>query len=325
VELLVVIGIIALLIAVLLPALSAARESSKAIKCGANLRSVGQGFSMYLAENKGTYPASYIYNVGAGAPHVAGGTANDPILGYTHWSWLVYSSGRTQNVPVEAFTCPSFDDGGHPPTNPAPADMILDQVRDPATRGDIVDQQVRRLAYTANEAIIPRNKFAFGMTNGPAGPGQGQISQYVKAGRVKDSANVILATEFHQNWRIIGSSGSSGVTSNIVKSHRPVHALEPIAGGSTSGDLNMISAADIFGREFGAFRPTSAPPTVIKDFTGATSRLAWVGRNHRGKTNFLYCDGHVESKTIEETLKPEFEWGRKVYSLKGEPTVQLSN
>jgi prepilin-type N-terminal cleavage/methylation domain-containing protein/prepilin-type processing-associated H-X9-DG protein len=47
VELLVVIGIIALLIAVLLPALSKAREQSNRVKCLANLRSLGQGMYAY--------------------------------------------------------------------------------------------------------------------------------------------------------------------------------------------------------------------------------------------------------------------------------------
>jgi prepilin-type N-terminal cleavage/methylation domain-containing protein len=62
VELLVVIGIIAVLISVLLPALGKARESANAIKCAANLRSIGQGLLIYAAENKSTFPAAYYYN-----------------------------------------------------------------------------------------------------------------------------------------------------------------------------------------------------------------------------------------------------------------------
>jgi len=56
VELLVVIGIIALLISILLPSLSRAREQGKQVKCLSNLRQLGMALVTYTNENKGRYP-----------------------------------------------------------------------------------------------------------------------------------------------------------------------------------------------------------------------------------------------------------------------------
>jgi prepilin-type N-terminal cleavage/methylation domain-containing protein/prepilin-type processing-associated H-X9-DG protein len=56
VELLVVIGIIAVLIGILLPALSRAREAAYTTQCLSNLRQIGLYFNMYANENHGFLP-----------------------------------------------------------------------------------------------------------------------------------------------------------------------------------------------------------------------------------------------------------------------------
>ena len=60
VELLVVIGIIALLIAILMPALSAAREHAKRVQCMSNLRQLTWAWLMYTNEHKGRFCSSEV-------------------------------------------------------------------------------------------------------------------------------------------------------------------------------------------------------------------------------------------------------------------------
>ena len=57
VELLVVIAVIAMLMAILLPALRKAKQLAQRVGCGSNLRQLAMGWRLYLDDNDGYFPA----------------------------------------------------------------------------------------------------------------------------------------------------------------------------------------------------------------------------------------------------------------------------
>lgn len=87
VELLVVIGIIAVLISILLPAISRAKAQANTTACAANLRSIGQAIKIYEVEFK-TFPYSRYYsNNATNNSGAVNDGADDPLSQNTYVWW----------------------------------------------------------------------------------------------------------------------------------------------------------------------------------------------------------------------------------------------
>ncbi len=122
VELLVVIGIIALLISILLPTLNRARESSKRIACMSNLRQMMVAATGYMAENQGNFPYQ-----GASSPGVS--DALFPTTTATSWARHLLEYTEMETTKGWLY-CPTIH----------------------SIRGDLNDQD-KRLSYFANGMI----------------------------------------------------------------------------------------------------------------------------------------------------------------------------
>jgi len=76
IELLVVVAIIAMLAALLLPALGRAREQARTSTCMSNLKSIGTSMAIYNTANDGLFPTTYNYVDGEASSGA----------GYYHWT-----------------------------------------------------------------------------------------------------------------------------------------------------------------------------------------------------------------------------------------------
>jgi prepilin-type N-terminal cleavage/methylation domain-containing protein len=98
IELLVVVAIIALLISILLPSLSQAREKARTVKCIANLKTIGHVMHMYFTEHRDWFPyeKDNTYNYIHGF-YYGGHPGRRDWWGYTQARWRDTPYGRPFN------------------------------------------------------------------------------------------------------------------------------------------------------------------------------------------------------------------------------------
>jgi prepilin-type N-terminal cleavage/methylation domain-containing protein/prepilin-type processing-associated H-X9-DG protein len=326
IEVLVVIAVLALLIGILLPSLGGARAEARAIRCAAQLRSVGVAVMQYTI-NDDYFPPSYVYSVD-GDPdswRTEDQFGSGSRSGYIHWSAALFSSGGAQE---EAFTCPQVLNGGAPRSNPGSNvdDWESGQENDngnPVGSPTPEDRQARRMAFTGNDSIFPRNKF---LSSGPLDRKNQLVRPVWIESTARGGANTILATEFAEkkDWRSVFSVSSP----NLSKSHRPV---TPFVGGGGGTD---VYSEPPYGSTPRYFYPsvnsrlkenTAIGAGAIED---AGTSLNAVGRHHPGAksekfggtANFVFVDGHVERDTIVKTIE-ERRWGERFFSITGNNRV----
>lgn len=110
VELLVVIGIIAVLISLLLPALARVRRQVNQVQCAAELRQVGSFYQMYAVAFRGQYPLQVNNNNDAWANWPFGnfcGTAGPDSTWTGSGPGVLYMTGYVKDPKI--FYCPALD------------------------------------------------------------------------------------------------------------------------------------------------------------------------------------------------------------------------
>jgi prepilin-type N-terminal cleavage/methylation domain-containing protein/prepilin-type processing-associated H-X9-DG protein len=304
IELLVVIAVISILAALLLPALSSAKQRAQSLECASSLAALGRAFAVYSSDNDNVFPPAFYYramSINAGIE-----TPSQATEGYVHWSSLLTGLSMTTE---RALHCPAFARGGLPPANTAADNLEAGQQNETA---GVVDDQAARCAFTVNQALFPANHFVAGFQDAY------RPCQYVRDSSVANPAGTITATEWTTDWRLLVDAAGDPV----CRSHLPVHGFFGLGPALVNDHYDT--------RKFGCPRPclaamrrlTPSDLSASPAFPGASlPRLDWIGRNHQRKgligsrsSNFVFADGHAVNTTVFDTLQP-FQWGKEFHSL----------
>lgn len=284
VELLVVIGIIAVLISVLLPSLNRARKAANNIYCMANLKQIGTTLQLYASQNKqGVVPWGMVYDYETASGWVSSGSDT--------WSWR-----DTLSILL-----------GTPPSSNSATPHRVDRVHPIFTDKDTQDFPTAwgndyRAHYTANLRFMPQTRSQDWVLD-PSG------NTYFRPRKMalRNGAQIMIvwdASQRLESW----SDGSADPISYALdgwKSGWGHGYLYPAApsnswyngyndriqlGDSTLGDntLNGLQRSNV--------------DLTVDSWRGPAMRFRHMN-NTSG--NFLFADGHVESRKLGEVLVKE--------------------
>ncbi|WP_442484533.1 DUF1559 family PulG-like putative transporter [Aeoliella sp. SH292] len=297
VELLVVIAIIGILVALLLPAVQAAREAARRTQCTNNLKQIGLAGQNYHDTFKALPPGRYYDKHPSWfaliMPFLEQGSAHDL---WNFGEWYTHATNRqARAVAVGGFYCPSRRSaegeggmarvgvgvyaiegrtgdyagctGGINPDGPAVSLGAEDPARYPDFRGAIVTPHLNKWRRDANGKAVVVHEVSFkritdGLSNTfLAGEKQVPRSEFGSEGRDDSIYNGDYPSCF---IRAAGTANLNLLTSNpSMPSYPPAPSAE--YGGAGSPDDGVNRWNDLFGSE------------------------------HPGTTLFVLCDGSVQS------------------------------
>lgn len=283
VELLVVIGIIALLISILLPSLQMARESANRIVCGSNLRQMGTACQMHAAERQGYFPYLGWVADRDGLPITTAPTPTvmqDPKA--AHYTYIAWNATYPNVVAPFPIALAKFL-GGKTPVDLAQATTMMAN-----------DRNLARIYRCPSQSLPPESVFLLDNPNNA-------MWQTLK-----------MANSYAYNECFLGSSQAGGLavryagrTTLIRQPASTMVATDGLPRNETGGAGSLVTFYNRLNRNSLSERLPRYPVSLADAMRGVgytTNQAMWMAGNatsfdgfrHRGRMNVLFVDGHVE-------------------------------
>lgn len=265
IELLVVVAIIGLLVSILLPALSAARQQARASVCLARLRVLGQGITIYCGDNRDVLPPGRL-------PKYTGKPC-DPYA-------VIY--GRHKYRPT--FLAMMSGAVGAPPFD------------DPAACGNTFDshgQRGDRQDYSYPVYVCP---------NVPEWADERNASYGYNYQFLGNSRLLTSNETSYKNWpvqytrlrapgRVVAVADALGTAASFLPDGRQPYTNDPQHGGP-DGEAHLGNEG--FNLDPPRVDPAGGEMASFPDFRSA------VDARHRGTGNVLWLDGHASNHTLAQ-------------------------
>lgn len=287
VELLVVIGIIAILMAILLPAMGKARAQANTAKCLSNLRQIGQAFHIYASEHKDAWPVirQDLPDPDASSPPPANRYWTDMLTPYVskhakqHFEIDATAANASEQFLAARknvfWGCPNWE----PWTDPSGV-----------TNGNYFKGMTR---HDTGYAMNPYPTYDKYFPNPPPVKempmrwfqgGVGGKGNYMKRAQWTKAADRMLVTESNL-WLLMGFPGEiSAATSAAIKSNAPPRQNVQRAGRD-------LIVSDPGNSQIDRYRHGKYPPPTANTF------YIWNPTRARVAFNILYCDGSARTAT----------------------------
>jgi prepilin-type N-terminal cleavage/methylation domain-containing protein/prepilin-type processing-associated H-X9-DG protein len=277
VELLVVIGIIAVLIGILLPSLNKARQQANTVKCLANLRQIGTSMMLYTNQNKGTLPYGYWNGV------TPAGMNYPPDASSTDWSTLLVTTVLAKPGPTGTYA-------DYTAANPMPFSGLFTC---PTANTDFDNPTGRTLHYAVHPRVMPRLQD----TDGSTPPGK--PARPYKISQIKRSAEIAIVWDGLQVYD--GSfNGNAQPVSNGLDQDGYYYAQN--WGWRqwnfliNNGQVNLGAAIFTANKDWASGQPIYGASSVAD--------IRWRhGQNDVG--NFVFADGHAETRRLRVGVNAE--------------------
>jgi prepilin-type N-terminal cleavage/methylation domain-containing protein len=266
VELLVVITIIGILIALLLPAVQAAREAARRMSCTNNLKQIGLGLHMYH-DHHGCLPAGWRGYNATGGPNP---------LGEPGWAWAACILPFVEQEAVAANLI-HFDQSIAAPENEAARMLPLPLFRCPSDTGE------KMFTWVPDSGTGPTLELATSNYIGVFG-----AENVHKCGEVPDGQQCTADGTFFHNSAVRFADIRDGLSNTFIAGERTSELGYSTWIGAPAGD--ECAPGLVVGT---AGYPPNSEQTDIHNFSS----------HHPAGTNFLLGDGSVRliSQYIDQT------------------------